>query len=347
MKRFLQLFALFVIALASQPLGRASSSTATVILEPDFVCSAPGCRKLYIQGATNGVEIISPTGQDLIIGANQIAGAGKAHVCQGGTCMQWGGAATVVPVQALQLPVTLVNLTSAGTQVPAPDYGFPISTGATSNVHIQAVSGDLDWTGGIGTPLIPGASVFGARITLQNVGVYNVNIIDPCAGGSVYVGFPSISLGFYETATFDFDNFGWMLVSRGPGGLPQAAASNDGSQVFHTTDATLKHFAPFARACMGNGIAFTADVTAFISGTGATGYWQGVRCAWDAANVVTLPLAVEERSGNNSGDVPAGLSSALGCTQDSTNDYLNVTGLASTDITWHLNNLHMANPGFL
>lgn len=340
MKQVLKILWCLSLLLLGWDAAAASSSGATII-GPDFVCNTPTCGALYVQQASLGVEVSSPTGVTLIWTTNDIVGGGQVHVRQAGIDNSYGGAGTALPILALQLPYQISYLSNGSTQLPSPDVGFPFGSngGGGSYIRTQSLSGDIDWTAGIATPV---GDAYGVFLTVMNTGGSTINVIDAQWSGTMRVGYPSIAWGQYETLTFMHDSFGWFVFQRGPGVFP-TMGNDGGGRVITTTNATPALLMEWTTN--GNGGAFVCDVAADLTtpAVPGTALWQGVRCAWNSVGTITRPLSIDEQSGDNSGSVPTGW--ALSCT-NVLSPYvgLYVTGVASTSIHWRANNCHGVTP---
>jgi hypothetical protein len=336
-------------ALLSSHATAAGTSTATTILEPDIICNVSSCGALYVQALTLGVSVTNPTGQQLLWTSADIEGGGLVHLRQGGHDSQYGGASTNVPIQALHLSFGSggIHLLNTATVLPAPDLSFTQADATSSYLHVASASGDVDWKGGIATPTgVAGESVLGTIQCAINVsgGGNAINVIDVNVDGSIRIGWPSFIWGYLETACFVWDSSGWQILSRGPSYYFNGG-DEGGGRVLTTTTASPT---PLLRYTKGGGvtggIAIVGDIAANLSGGGATGYWMGVKCAWDSANVVSIPLVVTTSGGNNSGAPPAGW--GLSCTDDATFHNINAIGVAATTIKWRANHFHATAPPF-
>jgi len=351
MKRYALLLLILAAGLLSDARLFASTSTATTIEEPDLVCTTPVCGALYVQSQTLGVSVTNPTGALLLLGTADLVGNGLIEIRQNGRDSQYGGANSSVPIQAWQLQSAAGSIPlNPGTTIPGPDFTSDQSGGAThSAIKIVTNTGGpyLDWTGGMGAPVMGGTqSTDGVLMTITSVNGNGaaINIADNGVGGTVRLPHPYISLGFLETATFIFRAGEWDFWSRGSDYF-FAGGSEGGGRVTQTTNATPKFLMRWQKnGTYTPGIAFTGDVAANVAGGGATGYWQGVKCGWDAVNVQTTPLVVTTASGNNAGAVPTGW--GLSCTDDAQYHNLNVIGVAATTINWRANNFFELAPPF-
>lgn len=347
---------LFVLLSLAHGAAWAGASTSSVITSPDCIATAPGAGCVYVQQGTLGVFIQNPTGQTLGWQASDFAGGGPVHIVQNGLLGVVGGAVTNVPIRALQVPGVFTFL-AAGTTLPAPDLSFNGITGVSGFYRLSA-SADIDWIGGIGVPTASGASTaggtgtFGTEAEVINIsgGGQAITVKDSQWGGAIHIGHPAMVIGFLETATFIYDNTGWQLKARSPSYYFNGG-NVEGGRVFTTTSATPTPLMSWVKnGGVTNGLAFTCDSVSAtcVSGTGCstgdTAYWMGVKCGWDLANTVVIPMVVSTYAGNSSGSPPTGW--ALSCSDDATFHNLNGIGVTFANIKWRVNGCREAAPPF-
>jgi hypothetical protein len=289
-----------------------AASSATSIIRPDVVLSAPSSGALYAQQQTLDISVDNPSSSQFNWSQSDLAGGGPVHLRQNGFDIAYN-VASKVPIFCLQLPTINVGtslLLAAGTQIPAPDSNVTGGSGSSSYVRVQAAA-DIDWVGGIGTPNPSGGGQppDGTLLVMLNVSPSGaqINVIH----GPVLVGAPSVTVGFMESATFVWEHsFGtWIMIGKSGGyNFNGNNGPDDGSRVIQTVNNTpLKLFGFNIGVAQTPGIGCRFDIGAQVSGSaGATeGWWIGGYAAWDGNNVLRMS-SKGTTGGTNGGALPAG-----------------------------------------
>jgi hypothetical protein len=288
-----------------------ASSTASTIIGLDWETSAPRAGALYVQALTLGVSVISPTGTSVALAPHDIQGI-PVFIRQANADYSFG-IVTRTQVGALQLSDGgAITLITAATQLPAPDFSLG-GAGATSYNRVQ-ISTDIDWTGGFAVPKPnAGQSPFGSIAVLMNTTAAKfINLVDSSVGGAVRLSAPYLSLGWYEQAWFTYDNFGWVLQSKG-GNWQFNGGTAPGSRVMQSSTnvpTMLYQFADGAIFTPTSGCRF--DIAAEKNdGLGTTaGWWLDGFAEWDGANNLRMS-SKGTTGGTNGGALPVGLDIAF------------------------------------